>query len=78
MGLLPLRRCRVGVDHPCDPPFYRQDLVKALSEVWKLFKGTVLSFIDDEALSCGAAIAFYTVTSIAPGSAYRDCHRGTC
>jgi membrane protein len=37
--------------------------------VWapvKLFKDTVLAFIDDEALSRGAAIAFYAVTSIAP------------
>jgi membrane protein len=32
----------------------------------KLFKDTVLAFIDDEALSRGAAIAFYAVTSIAP------------
>jgi membrane protein len=40
--------------------------MKVLSEVWKLLKDTVLSFISDEALSRGAAIAFYTVTSIAP------------
>src|SRR5450755_5021716 len=33
---------------------------------WNMVKDTVLSFIDDEALSRGAAIAFYTVTSIAP------------
>jgi membrane protein len=33
---------------------------------WKLLKDTVLAFINDEALSRGAAIAFYTVTSIAP------------
>ena len=33
---------------------------------WKLLKHTVLAFINDEALSRGAAIAFYTVTSIAP------------
>jgi membrane protein len=33
---------------------------------WKMLKDTVLSFIDDEALSRGAAIAFYTVTSLAP------------
>jgi membrane protein len=32
----------------------------------KLFKDTVLAFIDDEALSRGAAIAFYAATSIAP------------
>ena len=32
----------------------------------KLLKDTVFAFIDDEALSRGAAIAFYAVTSIAP------------
>ena len=37
-----------------------------LSTAWKMLKDTVLAFIDDEALSRGAAIAFYTVTSIAP------------
>jgi membrane protein len=37
-----------------------------LSKGWALLKQTVLSFIEDEALSKGAAIAFYTVTSIAP------------
>jgi membrane protein len=40
--------------------------VRELSEIWKLLRDTVLSFIEDEALSRGAAIAFYTVTSIAP------------
>ena len=35
-------------------------------ELWTMLKKTVLSFIEDEALSRGAAIAFYTVTSIAP------------
>jgi membrane protein len=40
--------------------------VKALSGVWELLKDTVVSFIDDDALSRGAAISFYTVTSIAP------------
>jgi membrane protein len=40
--------------------------VRVLSEIWKLLEETVLSFIEDEALSRGAAIAFYTVTSIAP------------
>src|SRR6266487_2703220 len=34
--------------------------------MWQLLKGTVIAFIHDEALSRGAAIAFYTVTSIAP------------
>src|SRR3954469_2666394 len=36
------------------------------SEAWRMLKDTVLAFIEDEALSRGAAIAFYTVTSIAP------------
>ena len=40
--------------------------MKVLSETWKLLKDTVLSFIEDEALTRGAAIAFYTVTSLAP------------
>jgi membrane protein len=34
--------------------------------MWQLLKDTVIAFINDEALSRGAAIAFYTVTSIAP------------
>jgi membrane protein len=37
-----------------------------LSAAWEMLKDTVLAFINDEALSRGAAIAFYTVTSIAP------------
>src|SRR5512143_2258151 len=36
------------------------------SATWKMLKGTLEAFINDEALSRGAAIAFYTVTSIAP------------
>ena len=36
------------------------------SAVWKMLKDTVLAFINDEALTRGAAIAFYTVTSIGP------------
>jgi hypothetical protein len=36
------------------------------SAAWKMLKDTVFAFINDEALSRGAAIAFYTVTSIAP------------
>jgi membrane protein len=36
------------------------------STAWDLLKKTVLAFIEDEALTRGAAIAFYTVTSIAP------------
>lgn len=34
--------------------------------MWRLLKDTVSGFIEDEALSRGAAIAFYTVTSLAP------------
>ena len=37
---------------------------------WKMLKNTILSFLEDEALSRGAAIAFYTVTSLA--LTYRD------
>jgi len=37
-----------------------------LSEPWLMLRQTVFSFIEDGALSRGAAIAFYTVTSIAP------------
>jgi membrane protein len=40
--------------------------VRVLSETGKLLKDTILSFIEDDALSRGAAIAFYTVTSLAP------------
>jgi membrane protein len=40
--------------------------MQVTSESSKMFKETVLSFIEDEALSRGAAIAFYTATSIAP------------
>jgi membrane protein len=36
------------------------------STAWTILKETVLAFINDGALSRGAAIAFYTVTSIAP------------
>ena len=37
-----------------------------ISATWKTIKDVVLSFVSDEALTRGAAIAFYTVTSIAP------------
>ena len=33
---------------------------------WNLVKESVNAFVDDEALTRGAAIAFYTVTSIGP------------
>jgi membrane protein len=34
--------------------------------MWSVLRSTAIAFIDDEALSRGAAIAFYTATSIAP------------
>ena len=37
-----------------------------LGDIWLLIKQSVSAFIDDEALTRGAAIAFYTVTSIGP------------
>jgi membrane protein len=37
-----------------------------LREAWLLTKESVLGYIDDGALSRGAAIAYYTVTSLAP------------
>jgi membrane protein len=40
--------------------------MRVLSEPWKMLKDTVAFYIADNALSRGAAIAFYTVTSIAP------------
>jgi membrane protein len=40
--------------------------VNVFSGTWTLLKDTVLSYVNDDALSRGAAIAFYTVTSIAP------------
>ena len=36
------------------------------SSIWQVLKSTVVSFVEDEALTRGAAIAFYTVTTIAP------------
>jgi membrane protein len=37
-----------------------------LRQGWTMVKDTVVAFVDDGALSRGASIAFYTVTSIAP------------
>jgi membrane protein len=37
-----------------------------LSQTWTLLKSAVNCFIEDEALTRGAAIAFYTATSLAP------------
>ncbi len=40
--------------------------MNVLSAAWLLLKDTVTGFIDDEALSRGASIAYYTLFSIAP------------
>ncbi|MBE7210013.1 MAG: YihY/virulence factor BrkB family protein, partial [Gluconacetobacter diazotrophicus] len=37
-----------------------------LTLAWTLLKDTVNGYIEDEALSRGAAIAYYTVFSVAP------------
>jgi membrane protein len=60
------RRCRTTPDTPLALSFRKVRKVKVLSEICKLLSGTVRSFVEDEALSRGAAIAFYTVTSLAP------------
>src|SRR4051795_92202 len=40
--------------------------MKTLSAAWHLLRDTFTGFIDDEALSWGASIAYYTLFSIAP------------
>lgn len=40
--------------------------MQALSAAWNLIKDTITGFIDDDALSRGASIAYYTLFSIAP------------
>ena len=37
-----------------------------IGHVWRLIKDSIDGFLEDEALTRGAAIAFYTVTSIGP------------
>jgi len=37
-----------------------------IGKAWLLIKGTVYGFLADEALTRGAAIAYYTIFSIAP------------
>src|SRR5262249_48663928 len=41
-------------------------LNRLMLKAWQVIRDTVQGFIDDDALSRGAAIAFYTATSIAP------------
>jgi membrane protein len=40
--------------------------VRAIGQGWQLIRDTLYGFIADDALSRGAAIAFYTATSLAP------------
>src|SRR6478609_8446720 len=40
--------------------------MKLLSAAWHLLRDTFSAFVDDEALSWGASIAYYTLFSIAP------------
>src|SRR4051812_36272088 len=40
--------------------------MNALSAAWRLLRDTLSGFIEDEALSWGASIAYYTLFSIAP------------
>src|SRR5215218_6196798 len=40
--------------------------MQTLSAAWNLIKDTITGFIDDDALSRGASIAYYTLFSIAP------------
>ena len=37
-----------------------------ISNIWVLLRDSIYSFLEDEALTRGVAIAFYTVTSIGP------------
>jgi hypothetical protein len=46
--------------------FQVSEPLSLLSQGWTLLKGAVNGFIEDEALTRGAAIAFYTATSFAP------------
>jgi uncharacterized BrkB/YihY/UPF0761 family membrane protein len=39
---------------------------RLVTKIWQIAKDTGYGFVEDEALTRGAAIAFYTATSIAP------------
>ena len=54
----------------------RAERWRMISATWRTLKDVVLSFVDDEALTRGAAIAFYTATSIAHCLIDRDCDCG--
>jgi membrane protein len=55
-----VRRFRVG------PGASGAVAIRAIGDGWQIIKDTAYGFIADEALSRGAAIAFYTATSLAP------------
>ena len=55
------RRCCWHDHRGWEPPCRRAHLV-----LWALLKEGFAAFIDDNALTRGAAIAFYAVTAIAP------------
>jgi membrane protein len=40
--------------------------MRVAREAWSIGKDSILGFINDNALSHGAAMAFYAVTSLAP------------
>jgi membrane protein len=44
----------------------RADPNRPMTKIWQIVKDTVYGFVEDEALTRGAAIAFYAATSIAP------------
>jgi hypothetical protein len=56
--------CSFSLKHYCVPSGGK--FVSLLSQSWTLLKGAVNGFVEDEALTRGAAIAFYTATSFAP------------
>ncbi len=47
-------------------PMERADPNRPMTKIWQIAKDTIYGFVEDEALTRGAAIAFYTATSIAP------------
>ncbi len=47
-------------------PIEGADSNRLMTKIWQILKDTVYGFIEDEALTRGAAIAFYAATSIAP------------
>jgi uncharacterized BrkB/YihY/UPF0761 family membrane protein len=48
------------------PVSARIEWVTMFSRIWRLLRDSVQAFIADDALSRGASISFYTITSIGP------------